>query len=218
MDTRRLLRLWDDAHDYMKKERASELRWALSISRNTWRNIGSSTFLREYAWVVYAAGIRNAILDQYWPRLRRAFHGFRMNRVAQMRSTNPVIKVFRNEQKANYVLRGAAMIHAEGFKAFKARVARNWEQELEGLPGIGPITKFHLARNVGLADTGKPDLWVSRITKLAHASDWRVMLQYLSKRSRLPPKAVDVVLFRYGADRMWRNGDYRTFQDYFRQL
>lgn len=218
MDTRRLLRLWNDAHGHMKKERAGELRWALSISRSTWRNIGSSRFLREYAWVVYAAGIRNDILDQYWPRLRRAFRGFRMNRVAQMRSTHPAIKVFRNERKARCVLRGAAMIQAEGFKAFKARVARDWEQALEGLPGIGQITKFHLARNVGLADTGKPDLWVLRIAKLAHAPDWRAMLHYLSKRSRLPRKAVDVVLFRYGADRTWRVGGYRTFQDYFRHL
>jgi hypothetical protein len=218
MDTRRLLRLWNDAHRYMKKERAGELRWARSISRNTWHNIGSSTFLREYAWVVYAAGIRNDILDQYWPRLRRAFGGFRLTRVAKMRSTTRVIAVFRNEQKASHVLQGSAMIQAEGFRAFKARVARNWEQELEGLPGIGPITKFHLARNVGLADTGKPDLWVSRITKLAYASDWQAMLQYLSKRSHLPPRAVDVVLFRYGADRAWRDGGHRTFQDYFRHL
>ena len=110
------------------------------------------------------------------------------------------------------------MIHDEGFKTFKARVAKNWKQELPTLPGIGEITKFHLARNVGLADTGKPDLWVMRIAALSHSHDWRKMLQYVSKRSGLPAKAVDVVLFRFCADGVWRDGGYRKFEDYFRRL
>ncbi len=170
--------------------------------------------MTEYVWVVYAAGFRVSILESKWPALRVAFRGFKLERVARMDSIGRVLKVFGNTRKARSVVSGARLIAGEGFKAFRRRIGSEGPDGLMELPGIGPITKNHLARNIGLAATGKGDIWVARITKAVGARDWVAMLAFLSKRSRLGPGTVDFILWQFCADSAWRGLGYSSFKSY----
>ena len=54
------------------------------------------------------------------------------------------------------------MIAEEGFPTIKKRLKKEGIDKLEQLAGIGPITKAHLAKNIGLEDIPKPDIWLVR--------------------------------------------------------
>jgi hypothetical protein len=68
------------------------------------------------------------------------------------------------------------------------------------LPGIGPITKYHLAKNIGLLDNPKPDIWLQRAA-LKCSSSVDELVEYLSKKYKLSQHTVDVILWFYGADK-----------------
>ena len=70
---------------------------------------------------------------------------------------------------------------------------------LEELGGIGEITKFHLAKNIGLIDKAKPDIWLKHAAKLCD-TEVDELVKFLSKEYLLSQHVVDVILWRYGAD------------------
>jgi len=123
-----------------------------------------------------------------------------------MRSINPVLKIFNSERKANSFLNGSKLIANEGFSEFKKRIKSAFEisvedglQELEELPGIGPTTKYHLAKNLGLADVAKPDIWLIRIAEVHNASV-NELVGFLSETYQMSRHTVDYILWRYLAD------------------
>jgi hypothetical protein len=70
---------------------------------------------------------------------------------------------------------------------------------LEKLPGIGPITKYHLAKNIGLVDEAKPDIWLVRAAN-ACSSTVEELVAFLSEKYGMSHHAIDVILWRHGAD------------------
>ena len=99
--------------------------------------------------------------------------------------------MFNSVSKATSFLSGAKVVIREGIVPFKARMradadatrevfgrVKNVDElesvgdlphvltTLEALPGIGKITKFHLAKNIGLLDVAKPDIWLCRASIL----------------------------------------------------
>jgi hypothetical protein len=82
-----------------------------------------------------------------------------------------------------------------------------WENQLQDmlkkLPGIGPITKYHLAKNIGMANVAKPDIWLERAAVLC-STTVQELVEFLSKKYGLSRHAVDVILWRYGADKGFR--------------
>jgi hypothetical protein len=214
MDTRKLQRIFKAAYSYMRRERPDELAWGKKVSSDTYRKLSARRFMMDYVWVVYAAGFRVETLEGLWPRLRRAYAQFDLEQVAAMRSARDVLSVFGNKRKLACVLKGARMISREGFVPFKNRIAREGADGLICLPGIGEITKNHLARNIGLAAIGKGDIWIVRLAKAVGTSDWSAMLDYLARRNKLSPGTVDLVLWRFCADGGWRADGYRSFKEY----
>ena len=87
------------------------------------------------------------------------------------------------------------MIADEGFEAYKKRLKKGGINALEDLPGIGPNIKFHLAKNIGLADTAKPDRWLERAARQCRAESLEELVDYLSKKFELSRHVVDVVLW-----------------------
>ncbi len=67
---------------------------------------------------------------------------------------------------------------------------------LGSLPFIGDITKYHLARNLGI-DVAKPDRHLTRLAKIFHYDDVQEMCKYLSDKTGDRIGTVDVVLWRY---------------------
>ena len=64
------------------------------------------------------------------------------------------------------------------------------------LPFMGPITKYHLARNIGL-DVAKPDRHLTRLAGKYGFPGVQEMCRYISERTSERIGAVDVILWRY---------------------
>lgn len=192
--------MFESAKAYCEKEHPDEVDRANSITPNTFKNLRSKQFLSEYCWVVYASGFKVAILETIFPDLKAAFKDFELDELAKMKSTKPVLAIFNNERKANSFLAGSKRIAQEGFSEFKKRLQNTCVDMLEELPGIGPITKFHLAKNIGLVDEAKPDVWLVRAAD-ACSSTVKELVAFLSEKYGMSRHAVDVILWRYGADK-----------------
>lgn len=134
---------------YVRREYPDSIAWARRVTRKTFLRMKTSAFLAEYIWVVYAAGFRVAVVQSKWPALRTAFANLDLHRRARMRSPRAALRIIGNKRKATCVLRGAREITAEGFPRFKKRLLKEGPRALVALPGIGPITKDHLARTSG---------------------------------------------------------------------
>lgn len=193
------IKLFDTAKSYCHKNASAELKEALRVDENTFKNLKSKKFLSQYCWVIYASGFREAILAGVFGELEDAFKGFDLERLARTRSIQPALKVFNNKNKANAFLRGSKLIAEEGFSAFKKRVRIEGLDALEKLPGIGPITKTHLAKNIGLLDVAKPDRWLERAAEMT-SSTVDELVGFLSANYQLSRHVVDLIIWRYAAD------------------
>ena len=194
------IRMFESAKAYCEAEHPDEVDWANSISPETFKNLRSKRFLSEYCWVVYASGFKVSTIEAIFPDLKTAFKDFELEDLAKMKSTKPLLAIFNNERKASSFLEGSKVIAKEGFSAFKKRLQNAGIDMLEDLPGIGPITKFHLAKNIGLADEAKPDVWLVRAAD-ACSSTVEELVAFLSEKYAMSRHAVDVILWRYGADK-----------------
>lgn len=67
---------------------------------------------------------------------------------------------------------------------------------LDTLPMIGEITKYHLARNLGM-DVAKPDVHLVRLMKRFEFKDVQEMCRYIYERTGDRIGVVDVVLWRW---------------------
>jgi len=193
------IRMFEVAKVYCEEHHTDELDWAKSICPETFKNLKSKRFLTEYCWVVYASGFKVSIVESIFPSLRTAFKNFELSDIAKMRSIKPVLAIFNNERKANSFLEGSKLIANEGFSNFKNRLRRDGVDVLEELPGIGPITKFHLAKNIGLVDEAKPDIWLVRAADICSASIEELVI-FLSEKYGMTRHVVDIILWRHGAD------------------
>lgn len=120
-----------------------EIKWAENIKCRH-----SADFFAEYVWVVISSGMKNQIAQKIYSKVMGAI----IDRV-------PVNTVFRHELKVkaiNQVLVNLKELYLE-YLMDNDKLA--W---LETLPHIGPITKYHLAKNLGL-DICKPDRHLVRI-------------------------------------------------------
>ncbi len=192
--------LFEAAKVYCEEQHADEVDWAKSIGTETFINLRSKRFLSEYCWVVYASGFKVSTIESIFPNLQTAFKNFEIEKLAKMKSIQPVLTIFNNERKAKSFLKGCKVIAEEGFSNFKKRLQNSGVDMLEELPGIGPITKFHLAKNIGLADEAKPDIWLVRAAD-ACSSTVQELVEFLSKKYEMSRHVVDVILWRYGADK-----------------
>ena len=192
--------MFESAKAYCEEEHSDEVAWANSITPETFKTLRSKRFLSEYCWVVYASGFKVSTVETIFPALKTAFKEFDLEELARMKSTKAVLAIFNNERKANSFLEGSKAIAQEGFSTFKKRLQSTGIDMLEELPGIGPITKYHLAKNIGLADEAKPDIWLVRAADACSASV-QELVTFLSDKYGLSRHAVDVILWRYGADK-----------------
>ncbi len=154
------------AHAFVTEHGFSqEIEWQDSVSLDL---LAENTFLREYAWVVLASGMREAVVRQKFPRISECFYSWSSaEKIAKHGEAcvRAAIRVFHHERKMRAVAFTASLLASEGFSSFKEKLDSRPFDTLRALPYIGPVTQFHLAKNIGL-NVGKPDRHLSRIANL----------------------------------------------------
>lgn len=147
-------------------------------------------FAQEYTWVVLNSGMKNTvarqIMDRVWPAVT---------------SGQSAGSVFGHEAKAAAIDDVWARREA---LYIGARAADDLVVWCRSLSWIGPITCWHLAKNLG-ADVCKPDRWLKR---LAEAEDTTPaeLCKRLSEATRDRIATVDLVLWRACAIGMLQPG------------
>lgn len=197
------------ASTYVSAECADELEWVRGITPDSFDTLTCAGFLEEYCWVVYAAGFRVSILTEKFGQLKAAYCDFHLDRICEMPSIDPALAVINNRRKAESFVEGCRRIAAEGFGRFKARLKSTGMEALQGLPFIGSVTQKHLARNIGLHDVAKDDIWLVRLAEDFHAQSVNELTSYLAEQFGEKEGTVDLILWRFcanGAWERWRQG------------
>jgi hypothetical protein len=207
-------RLYQHALEYASQNRPSELAWGRSVTPDTLENMTADQFLTEYCWVVYASGFRVSVIEKKFDQLKAAFQDFDIEKLAEMQSVEPVLTIFNNVRKANGFLRGAKQIHREGFSNFKKRLQQDGMKVLRGLPYIGEVTQKHLAKNIGLQDVPKDDVWLVRLTEKCDAASVEELTSYLAREFDETQHTVDLVLWRFCADGGWRQFGFSGLDEF----
>ena len=137
-------------------------------------------FMYEYIFVVLTTGFKEQVARGIFLDLKIAID-----------KGQPISSVVRHKQKAKaieWIMRSKHTAFA-GFKA-----STNPLEYLEGLPFIGPVTKYHLARNLGL-DFVKPDRHLVRIAH-KYGLTPHTMCENLARETGERIGTIDVVIWR----------------------
>lgn len=178
--------------------------WADIDRAKTWRELDEQTFLGEYCWVVFAARFNVSIVERCFGELQEVFKQFEPDALSRMRRVPIEALPIRHEQKANCFLKGAKLVHKTGWSDFKARLEGAAERDIEEginaltvLPWIKDVTKYHLAKNIGLADVAKPDVHLEWCAEHCSAKSVDELVAYLASKYEMTEHKVDAVLWEW---------------------
>lgn len=106
---------------------------------------------------------------------------------------------FANRLKLRGIFSAAKYINDIGFDEFKRSVLADPINRLQSLPFIGPITSWHLAKNLGL-DVAKPDRHLVRVSEHLGFLSADDLCRELAASTGEQAKVVDLIVWRYIAD------------------
>ena len=180
--------------------------WADIDRAKTWQELDEQTFLGEYCWVVFASGFKVAVVEKHFGELQEVFKQFEPDAVGRMGHVPLEALPIRHEGKARGFLEGAKLIHKTGWSDFKTRLedaaARDVEEGIDALtvlPYIKGVTKYHLAKNIGLADVAKPDVHLMWCKEHCAAESVDELVAYLASKYQMSKHKVDAVLWQWRA-------------------
>jgi hypothetical protein len=169
--------------------------------------MSESDFMREAAWVVLCSGFRESIVARAFAAISDAFHRWESADVIVRQGDECVQSArgaFGNDRKLRAIVTIAERVASVGVDCIRSMDDEALLGFCVDLPGIGPITARHLARNVG-ANVAKPDRHLVRIAGLCGFGDVDVLCSTVSRLSGDRVAVVDAVL--------WRNAVLSGYQD-----
>lgn len=171
-----------------------DIDWAESVKPPA----NADVFAREAIYVIMNSGMKWEIARKIFDKIMPLLY---LNRyTADLDTVRDVVAtVFGHKGKTGaiaHIWRNRAML----FKCFNN--APDKVAWCETLPWIGPITKYHLAKNLGV-DCAKPDRWLERIAE-KHNTTTHDLCASLSNQIGDRIATVDVVLWRAAAIGLWK--------------
>lgn len=170
-------RFFESALDYcIKKGYAEEIEYVRN--RHFDDSIEAKHFLNEYVYVVLNTGMRNQVAEKIFNNLIESGD---LDKTVKHKGKHKAISLAFNNYET-------------GFKELKE--ADDKVEYLGSLFFIGGITKYHLARNLGI-DVAKPDRHLQRIADKYGFDNVHEMCELLSEETGERIGTVDVILWRY---------------------
>ena len=158
-----------------------------------------SDFLREAAWVVLSSGFRESVIRRKFPRIAEAFLDWRSAQAIseqQALCRRQAISIFAHERKINAIIEIAMEVSKTGFPNIKTRIGNEGIRFLQTFPYIGPVTAYHLAKNLGL-NMAKPDRHLVRAAQFAGISSPQKMCEIIHEVVGDSVAVIDIVIWRY---------------------
>jgi hypothetical protein len=193
------------ASDYLSTKKylieagyADEIDWQASVSLD---KLTESDFIREAAWVVLSSGMRETVVRRKFPALSSAFLNWvdaKMIAATIQECCQNALSAYRSPRKIGAIAQIVDRVAVEGFDSIKDRVRRYEIEFLREFPFMGPITAFHLAKNIGLPVV-KADRHLCRVAKHFGYETPDRICRIISEQTGDPLPVVDLVLWRYAA-------------------
>ena len=194
------LSVFSMASDYVRAAGLdAEVEWQ---RRTNLDRFTETELLRESAWVILCTGFREAIVRRIFGHISLCFCDWESS--SAIVAADPACKIaarssFRNEAKLNAIFGVAAFVHELGFQVFKTSVVSEPIRQLRRLPFIGPVTVWHLAKNLGL-NVAKPDRHLVRLSNGLGFRDTEEFCSAIAEVSGEDVKVIDLIIWRYLVD------------------
>ena len=186
----------------------------LSVARSP-NEISESQFLRELAWVILSAGMAELVVRSKFADISASFLEWRSARSISESAEECIARAlcyFRHEGKIRAIASAAGTLSAApSFEVLKEKILRDPIGELQSFAYIGPITAFHVAKNIGIG-VAKPD---RHLTRLARSSGFESVEDFCGTIARFlgeDIRRVDSVLWRFATmhhDYLLRFSDFK---------
>lgn len=173
-----------------------EIEWQNSVSLTS---LTERKFLQEHAWVTLSAGMKEQVIRNLFQRFSNVFFDWIAADAIVSNSNScrdSALEIFRNKNKINAILITSKIISTYGFPNIKRMIMSEPYQTLRKFPYIGPITYYHLAKNIGIP-VAKPDRHLSRLASDLGFSNVQELCSRLSDETGDRIQVVDLVLWRY---------------------
>lgn len=161
-------------------------------------DFGEADFLREGAWVILCTSFRERVIRRLFGNLSICFCNWVSARSIVDRSDichRTALDVFRNEGKIDAIMDLVEKVDDEGFESVRARIVFDPISTLREFKYIGPVTVFHLAKNLGF-QVAKPDRHLQRISERSSFSDAHELCSLIAEITSEPISVVDGVFWR----------------------
>jgi hypothetical protein len=175
---------------------AGEIDWQYSVSLN---DLNEQTFLRESAWVILCGGFHESIIRQIFPKISIAFlnwksASFIVKNAAKCK--RQALSHFNHKKKIDAILSIASRIDQDGFYQIASKILEGGTKYLQEFCFIGPVTSYHLAKNIGFP-LAKPDRHLIRLSRNLGYKDVQQLCSDIANAIDEPIAVVDLVLWRY---------------------
>jgi hypothetical protein len=173
-----------------------EIEWQSALKSE---DFTESDLLRETAWVILCSGFREDVVRRHFDFISLCFCDWESARVivgCGETCVRTAISRFKNPQKLQSIFEAAQMISSSGFLAVKVRIAADPIESLQRFRHVGPITAYHLAKNLGFR-VAKNDRHLQRLADFYGFTDADGLCRHVAAKSGDPVSVVDIVLWRF---------------------
>lgn len=174
----------------------AEIEWQASLN---FERITETDFLREHAWVTLSAGMNEFIVRRHFGSISRCFYDWQSADIIvrlQHECRRFALRHFNNRRKIDGIIEAARIVGSYGFESYKELIRRNPLATLQYLPFVGPVTCYHLAKNIGLP-YAKPDRHLLRLAHSVGYSDVQEFCSDINEYVGDTIPVVDIVLWRF---------------------
>ena len=168
--------------EIIEKGYSKEIEWCDNIPNL--KELDKTSFFREYVWVVISSGMKNQVAE-------KIFKNFWIDIQLENKTINFDVIRHPNKNKAIKKVYNRLDFYFNHFLKSKNKLLF-----LKNLPHIGDITKYHLARNLGLI-FAKPDRHLVRIANHFEYSDVQKFCKKISELTNDKIGVVDLVFWRF---------------------
>lgn len=176
----------------------------LDIQSKDVEKVTPQEFLREYAWVVYTCGFNAKIISLKWDDLCGAYRQFDPEATPEdaqdhLSMREGVMRIIGNARKFDAIVLMMAVVKRD-WEIIRKRLLSRDIDKLKAFRFIGDTTKYHLARNLGIADVGKPDIHIVRLAKHFKFQDPMLFIEKASKIAKVDKGIVDLAMWYFASD------------------
>ena len=175
---------------------AGEIDWQDSRSLS---QLTESEFLAQGAWVILSSGMRESVIRRCYEGVSRAFlHWASAGAIAERRveCEEKALQVFNHLAKVRAIGSMCKRVCDISFPTVLQKIQTEDVSFLRTFDFVGPVTSFHLAKNLGL-DVVKPDRHLIRMASAARCSCPEELCKTIAEITGDKLAVVDLILWRY---------------------